>query len=94
MNNLLLICRIPLNKKNFENSDIKIDRIWNLSAVPKLTEFVYAVIDEDRRVLVEDVIKNFVNNVVPQYEKLIHGAIHGDMNEQNILGTSYSSFIM
>ena len=88
-----MIFHIQLNK-NFENSDIKIDRIWNLSAVPKLTEFVYAVIDEDRRVLVEDVIKNFVNNVVPQYEKLIHGAIHGDMNEQNILGTSYSSFIM
>ena len=88
-----MIFHIQLNK-NFENSDIKIGRIWNLSAVPKLTEFVYAVIDEDRRVLVEDVIKNFVNNVVPQYEKLIHGAIHGDMNEQNILGTSYSSFIM
>jgi len=83
-----------LNKKNFENSDIKIDRIWNLSAVPKLSEFLYAVIDEDRRVLVENVIENFVKNVVPQYGKLIHGAIHGDMNEQNILGTSYSTFIM
>ena len=64
-----------------------INRIWNLSAVPTLTEFAYAVADEDRRRLAVEVIANFKENVVPHYNQLLCGAIHGDFNEQNILGT-------
>jgi hydroxylysine kinase len=63
-----------------------VDRIWNLSAVPKLKEFVFAVEDEERRALAVQVIENFQSSVVPHYGKLACGPIHGDLNEQNILG--------
>lgn len=62
------------------------DRIWNLSSVPKLKEFVFAVQDEERRALAVQVIENFQSSVVPHYGKLARGPIHGDLNEQNILG--------
>ena len=33
-----------------------------------------------------EVIENFKSNVVPLLEELESGPIHGDLNEQNILG--------
>ena len=63
-----------------------VDRIWNLSAVPKLRQFTYAVQDENKRALAVQVIERFQSHVVPHYGELAHGSIHGDLNEQNILG--------
>ena len=42
--------------------------------------------DETRRALSVKVIENFEKVVVPEYHQLLSGAIHGDLNEQNILG--------
>jgi len=48
-------------------------------------EFAWAVTDEKRRSLSLEVIENFETVVVPEYKDLLFGAIHGDLNEQNIL---------
>jgi len=50
---------------------------------------VFAVQDEARRALAVQVIENFQSSVVPHYGKLASGPIHGDLNEQNILGKKY-----
>ncbi len=63
-----------------------VDRIWNLSAVPKLVDFAYAVQDEQRHKLAMEGIENFISHVVPRLQDLESGPIHGDFNEQNILG--------
>ena len=65
---------------------VGVERIWNLSSLPKVQEFVGAVTDEKRRALSVEVIENFKKVVIPEYDQLLFGAIHGDLNEQNILG--------
>jgi len=57
-----------------------------LSFVPKLTDFTFAIQDDERRALVTEVIEGFKSSVVPCYANLQSGPIHGDLNEQNILG--------
>ena len=42
--------------------------------------------DEHKKTLVMDVINNFKSNVLPHLKDLESGPIHGDFNEQNILG--------
>lgn len=56
-----------------------------------MKEFAWAVTDEKRRSLSLEVIENFETVVVPEYKDLLFGAIHGDLNEQNILGYFHSS---
>ena len=63
-----------------------VERIWNLSSLPKVKDFISTVADEKRRALSHEVIENFERVVVPEYDQLLFGAIHGDLNEQNILG--------
>lgn len=75
--------------QEFKHDGIKgVDRIWNLNAVPKLTDFVYVIQDEQKHSLsmTMTVIENFKSNVLPLLENLESGPIHGDFNEQNILG--------
>lgn len=54
--------------------------------MPKLKQFLYAVSDDDNRLMASKVIENFEASVVPEYPELAIGPIHGDLNEQNILG--------
>ncbi len=72
--------------QKFDDSDIRTNRIWNMSSVPQVSQFLYAVTDPERRALAQQVIDQFNAVVVPTYDQLVRGAIHGDMNEQNILG--------
>ncbi|KAK3095776.1 hypothetical protein FSP39_018921 [Pinctada imbricata] len=60
-------------------------RIWSLTEVPKLDQFLDYVTDPVKRKLAEDVIQTFKEQVVPVYNTLQRGVIHGDLNEQNIL---------
>lgn len=73
--------------QEFAHNGIKgIDRIWNLNAVPKLSDFAYVIKDEQKHKLAMEVVDNFKTNVLPHLQKLESGPIHGDFNEQNILG--------
>jgi hydroxylysine kinase len=57
-----------------------------LIAVPKLVDFVYVIADEQKHSLSMEVVENFKSNVIPFLQELESGPIHGDFNEQNILG--------
>ena len=59
--------------------------IWYLSSVPDVTQFLFAVEDEERRNLAEEIIKEFSQTVKPAEDLLEKSVIHGDFNEQNIL---------
>lgn len=61
--------------------------IWQLENVTKLEEFVYALKDEEKQGLVEDVLAAFKKQVLPRLDSFQKGLIHGDFNEHNILVT-------
>ncbi|XP_064641873.1 hydroxylysine kinase-like [Lineus longissimus] len=60
---------------------------WSMYWVPNLKRCTYAVRDPKRRALAAEVIEEFVAQVIPNYNKLQKGTIHGDFNEQNVLVT-------
>ncbi|KAK2582677.1 hypothetical protein KPH14_004951 [Odynerus spinipes] len=59
--------------------------MWMLVSVPKLRRFVFAVKDENREHLANEVIDAFEREVLKIVPNLAQGIIHGDLNEQNIL---------
>lgn len=63
----------------------KLETLWKLDSVTKLSQFVHAVKSDYRKKIVEEVIKEFEHRVSSQSNKFRKGLIHGDANEQNIL---------
>lgn len=61
--------------------------MWQLENVPRLEKFVYVLKDEERQMLIEDVLAAFKREVLPKTESFQRGMIHGDFNEHNILVT-------
>lgn len=61
--------------------------IWQLEQLERLEEFVYVLKDEEKQMLIEEVIAAFKKEVLPQLETFERGLIHGDFNEHNILVT-------
>ncbi|KAJ8317419.1 hypothetical protein KUTeg_005323 [Tegillarca granosa] len=59
--------------------------LWSLSQIPKLSEFTFVVKNKEDYRVVTEIIKSFKNEVIPQFDKLQKGIIHGDINEQNLL---------
>ena len=59
--------------------------IWYLSSIPDVRQFLFAVEDEGRRKLAEEIIDEFCKTVKPAEDQLEKSIIHGDFNEQNIL---------
>lgn len=55
--------------------------LWMLESVPRLTEFLSAVKDEEKRGIVEDVLSAFDKKVLAKSETFARGMIHGDFNE-------------
>nr|CAD7439156.1 unnamed protein product [Timema bartmani] len=64
--------------------------LWELKSAPLLRKFIFAVREEERKQLVEEVLHSFEKNVLPSLETFEKGTclIHGDFNEQNILVSS------
>lgn len=56
-----------------------------LESVPQVRNFLFAVRDEEKRVILEEIIQEFEDRVLTKMDKLERGLIHGDFNEQNIL---------
>lgn len=81
-----MVAKTDLALMDFHHEGLEgVERIWNLSSLPKVKDFISTVADEKRRALSHEVIENFERVVVPEYNQLLFGAIHGDLNEQNIL---------
>ncbi|XP_063431512.1 hydroxylysine kinase-like [Mytilus trossulus] len=74
-------CCCDFHHAGFDNHK----RIWSLTEVPKLLEFLSYIEDTELKNLAGEVIDVFVKNVVQNYSSLKKGIIHGDVNEQNIL---------
>ncbi|XP_052744342.1 hydroxylysine kinase [Bicyclus anynana] len=72
--------------QNFNHSGlVSREHIWMLSKVPELDKFKYAIKDADKLDLAEEVIEEFKYAVLPRFDELEKGVIHGDVNENNIL---------
>ncbi|KAL5022539.1 hypothetical protein ScPMuIL_001694 [Solemya velum] len=61
------------------------DTVWSLTHTPNLGKFASAVKNDTDREVCEQVIEAFKQEVVPRYNQLQKGIIHGDANENNIL---------
>lgn len=72
--------------KDFSNEDLRQRKyLWCMESVPQLPKFLYAVKDEHRRKLVEEVLQAWEERVAPVLPRLKKGFIHGDANEQNFI---------
>ncbi|XP_001356896.2 hydroxylysine kinase [Drosophila pseudoobscura] len=58
---------------------------WMLQNVPAVREFLFAVKDQERKALCEEVIDAFESKVLSVVPTLDHQIIHGDFNESNIV---------
>ncbi|XP_043281704.1 hydroxylysine kinase [Venturia canescens] len=80
------VARLGATLSNFSHPAIeKRSFLWMLAAVPKLRDYMYALNNEEDRKMIAEVVKQFETQVFPVVEKLEHGIIHGDLNEQNLL---------
>lgn len=66
----------PLKERHF---------VWSMDSVPQVSKFLFAVKDEKRKKVVEEVLQAWQEKIVPLLPVLERGYIHGDYNEQNIL---------
>lgn len=64
--------------------------LWMLDSMPQLPKFLYAVNDAKRQALVEEVLKEFNEQVLAHSADFAKGVIHGDCNEHNIVVTKTS----
>ncbi|NXK52832.1 HYKK kinase, partial [Chauna torquata] len=64
--------------------------IWNLANVPLLDRYIYALGQNKYREVVEQVIEQFKEKVIPKLSSFRACINHGDLNDHNILVASSS----
>lgn len=69
----------------FDSDTLFWNKIWNLTEIDRLREFLIGVQDEKKKTLMTEIIDGFNKEVVPKYHKLRKSIIHGDVNESNII---------
>lgn len=80
------LARLDRSLKSFTHQAYETHKtMWMLQSVPDLRQFLYAVKDEERRLICEEVIDAFEAKVLSLLPTLEHQIIHGDFNEQNIV---------
>ncbi|NXM76906.1 HYKK kinase, partial [Serilophus lunatus] len=62
--------------------------IWNLANVPLLDQYIYALGQNKHRAVVEQVIEQFKEKVIPKLSSFRACINHGDLNDHNILVAS------
>ncbi|NXD06318.1 HYKK kinase, partial [Nothocercus nigrocapillus] len=65
--------------------------IWNLANVPLLDQYIYALGQNKYREVVEQVIQQFKEKVIPKLTSFRACINHGDLNDHNILVDSSSA---
>ncbi|XP_025965995.2 hydroxylysine kinase [Dromaius novaehollandiae] len=65
--------------------------IWNLANVPLLDQYVYALGQNKYREVVEQIIQQFKEKVIPKLTSFRACINHGDLNDHNILVDSSSA---
>lgn len=80
------VARFDNALKHFKHEGLDYHRsIWMLDSVPKLADFLYAVKDEEKKGLVEQVMEAFDKQVTQHLDSFDKGIVHGDFNDQNII---------
>ncbi|XP_031638487.1 hydroxylysine kinase-like [Contarinia nasturtii] len=64
--------------------------LWMLDSVPQLSKFIYALNDTKKQALVEEILKEFNEQILSHSADFAKGVIHGDCNEHNIVVTKTS----
>ncbi|XP_018333576.1 hydroxylysine kinase [Agrilus planipennis] len=59
--------------------------IWMLNSVPRLKEFTFAIKEDNKLQVFLNIINNYEEKVLKNYDKFRKGLIHGDINEQNLI---------
>lgn len=76
------VARLDNALKYFQHDAYKRHKsLWMLDSVPKLSDFLSAVKDEEKRGIVEEVLVAFEKNVLGHIDTFAKGIIHGDFNE-------------
>ncbi|NWJ04839.1 HYKK kinase, partial [Crypturellus undulatus] len=65
--------------------------IWNLANIPLLDQYIYALGQNKYREVVEQVIQQFKEKVIPKLTSFRACINHGDLNDHNILVDSSSA---
>ncbi|NXE46167.1 HYKK kinase, partial [Casuarius casuarius] len=65
--------------------------IWNLANVPLLDQYIYALGQNKYREVVEQIIQQFKEKVIPKLTSFRACINHGDLNDHNILVDSSSA---
>ncbi|KAG5866464.1 hypothetical protein JTB14_022612 [Gonioctena quinquepunctata] len=79
-------CKMDMAMKSFHHAAYNnYKSLWMLESVPQITQFLFAIADDQKKQLVKDVIQEFQNRVLSISDSLERGLIHGDFNEQNII---------
>ncbi|XP_045102821.1 hydroxylysine kinase-like isoform X2 [Portunus trituberculatus] len=82
----VFVGRMDNELKDFTSEDLKQRKfMWCMENVPQLPKFLFAVKDEHRRKMVEEVLQAWQERVAPVLPQLERGFIHGDANEQNFI---------
>lgn len=59
--------------------------IWSMEFIPKLKDFTFAIEDQKKHQVVNEVIDAYKWQILPLFPEFQKGQIHGDMNLLNIL---------
>ncbi|KAM6058176.1 hydroxylysine kinase isoform 1-T2 [Chlamydotis macqueenii] len=65
--------------------------IWNLANVPLLDQYIYALGQNKYREIVEQVVEQFKEKIIPKLSSFRACINHGDLNDHNILVYSSST---
>ncbi|XP_077985933.1 hydroxylysine kinase-like [Glandiceps talaboti] len=80
------IASIDVALKDFKHEGFnRPNFLWSLHNVPILDKYIHVFEEEDKQTILKLVITAFKEKVIPNYNKLSKGTIHGDYNDSNIL---------
>lgn len=86
------VARLDTALRHFQHEAYAHHRtLWQMEATPRLADFVYALHDETKREIVDQVLEAYERRVAPHAADFGRGIIHGDFNEQNIVVSSSKS---
>ncbi|KAF5284595.1 hypothetical protein FQR65_LT02421 [Abscondita terminalis] len=72
--------------KDFEHIGVNNRKtIWTFESVPLIRQYLFAIKDNYKRSVFENIITEFEKRVLKIVDSLEKGVIHGDINEQNLL---------
>lgn len=81
-----LLANIDKSLSKFEHEAINRDLYWNIiNAEYIINKYKYLIIEKNHCEIIDDILKNWIENVVPLFSILRKSVIHNDANDYNII---------